>query len=169
MSLLWSNKFDIEIFTFRTERGRISYQVTFKIKHGISEDDDLLLIARNRVELEAPRIQSRLDTSNLIASTQCHTHFSRRMARKITINFLPEGTDTNCCITKKTRYTVDKISTILFSDIVSENDKEEFITNMSAYNTRGNHGKIYEPFWDAVEKVMELIPGFYVYYRHACW
>ena len=27
---------------------------------------------------------------------------------------------------------------------------------MRAYNTRVIHGTIYEPFWDAVEKVMEL-------------
>ena len=27
---------------------------------------------------------------------------------------------------------------------------------MRAYNTRGNHGTINEPFWDVVEKVMEL-------------
>ena len=114
VSLLWSNKFDIEIFTFRTERGRISYQVTFKIKHGISEDDDLLLIARNRVELEAPRIQSKIDTINPIASIQCHTNFSRRMDRKLTINFLPEGTDPNVFITKKERAKVYKISKILF-------------------------------------------------------
>ena len=78
------------------------------------------------------------------------------MARTLPMNFLPEGTDPNFCITNKEGATVDEISTILFSDIISENDKEEFITSMRAYNTRGNHGTIYEPFWDAVEKVMEL-------------
>ena len=78
------------------------------------------------------------------------------MARTLIMNFLPEGTYPNFCITKKERSTVDEISTVLFSDIISENDKEELITNICPYNTRGNHGTIYEPFWDAFKKVMEL-------------
>ena len=103
MSLLWSDKFDIGIFTFRTGGGggRVSYRVTFKIKHGIAEDDDILLTSSKYVELETSRINSRLETSNLIASIQCHTNFSRRMARTLTMNFLPEGTDPKFCITKK--------------------------------------------------------------------
>ena len=66
------------------------------------------------------------------------------------------GTYPNFFITKKERATVEEISKVLFSDIISDNDEEEFITNMRAYNTRGNQGTIYEPFWDAVDKVMEL-------------
>ena len=70
------------------------------------------------------------------------------------MNFLQEGTDPRFCTAKKERATVEKISTILFSEIILESDKEEFITNMRAYNTRRNQGTISEPFWDAVEKVM---------------
>ena len=101
MSLLWFDKFDIGIFTVRTGGGRVSYRFTFKIKQGIAENDNILLTARNRVELEAPCIQSRLETINLITSIQCHINFSVRMTRTKTMSFLPEGTDPNVFITKK--------------------------------------------------------------------
>ena len=91
----------ILVFSLSVRGGRVSYQVTSKIKKGFAEDNNILLTARNRVELEAARIQSRLDTSNLIASIQYPTNFSRLMARTLTMNFIPEGTDPNFCITKK--------------------------------------------------------------------
>ena len=119
MSLIWSGKFDIGIFTFCTRGGRVSYWLTFMIKKGIAEDDNLLLAARNHVQLEAPQIQSRLEISNIIASIQCHTNFSIRITRTLTINFLLEGTNPNFFITKKERSTVDEISTIILWDIIS--------------------------------------------------
>ena len=78
------------------------------------------------------------------------------MAITLTMNFLLEGTDPKLCITKKEQAMVDKISKILLLDIILENDKEEFITDMRAYNKCGNYGNNYEPFWDASKKVMEF-------------
>ena len=137
-------------FSHYVRGGRFYYRFTFKIKQGIYEDKNLLPTASNRVELEAPYIQSRLETSNLIASIQCRTNFSRRIVIALTVNFLPEGTNPNFCITKK-EWAYQQLSPRIKYKIMINKSLSPTCVPTIYVEIRE---QIYEPFWDTVQKVM---------------